>query len=69
MQKMTYAKMKAAKPATAATIIEPWTLDAPEAGVKVAVAIGAVTFLEYVRDPVPTGVAGLVETGVTVTVL
>jgi hypothetical protein len=38
---MTYAKRRAARPATAATIAEPWTLDAPlRYWVGVAVAAG-----------------------------
>jgi len=72
-QTMTYAKRKAATPATAATTIEPWMLDAPlvsypdgDAG-----AVGAVTLWGTEMVPVdpPTGPAGaLVGLGVTVMV-
>ncbi len=52
MQTMTYAKRKAARPAKAATTIEPWTLDAdPVNWVGVAVAAGALLIeLELVID-------------------
>lgn len=41
MQAMTYAKMKAARPAKATMTIEPWTLEAaPVKAVGVAVAAG-----------------------------
>jgi len=47
MQKVTYAKTKAARPANAATTMEPWMLDAdPVNCVGEAVAAGAVTLWE-----------------------
>jgi hypothetical protein len=53
MQTMTYAKRKAARPATAATTTEPWTLDAdPVNWVGVEVAAGRVEFLAYVKPAV-----------------
>jgi hypothetical protein len=66
---MTYAKMKAARPAKAATTMEPWTLDAaPVYWVGVAVAAGAVTLCAYEMVPVDDGAAADVV-GATVTVL
>jgi len=66
---MTYAKRKAARPAKAATIMEPWTLEAaPVNWVGVAVAAGAVTLWAYEMVPVDDG-AALEEVGVTVMVL
>jgi len=66
MQTMTYAKTKAARPASAATTMEPWTLDAdPVNCVGEAVAVGAVTLWEY--ETVPVDETALVD-GVTVMV-
>ena len=56
MREMTYAKRKAARPATAATTIEPWTLDAdPVNWVGEAVALGAVTLCGAEMEPVDDG--------------
>jgi len=67
MQTMTYAKMKAARPAKA-TSMEPWTADAPEVvyWVGVAVAAGAVTLWAYEMVPVEDAAA---EDAVGVTVM
>jgi len=65
MQTMTYAKRKAARPATAAITTEPWTLDAdPVNWVGVEVAAGRVAFLAYVNPAVEDGTTAGV--GVTV---
>jgi len=58
MQTMTYARMKAARPAKA-TSMEPWTADAPEVvyWVGVAVAAGAVTLWAYEMAPVEEAAA------------
>ena len=67
MQTATYAKTKAARPAIAATTMEPWMLDAdPVNCVGEAVAAGAVTLWEYEMVPVDEG-AAFVD-GVTVIV-
>lgn len=66
---MTYAKRRAARPATAATTTEPWTLDAPlRYWDGVAVAAGVVAFLAYVKLPVPDGLGDeeIYAVGVTV---
>lgn len=58
MQVLTYAKMKAATPARAATRTEPWTLEAdPVNWVGVAVAAGAVALCAYEMVPVLEGLA------------
>jgi hypothetical protein len=43
MPTMTYAKRKAAKPATAAMTMEPWTLDADPVNTDGELVLGAVT--------------------------
>jgi len=70
MQTMTYAKMKAARPAKAAMMMEPWTLEAALVvyWVGVAVAAGAVTLWAYEMVPVDDG-AAVEAVGVTVMVL
>lgn len=72
MQTMTYARMKAARPATAAKPNDAWTPAAePVNWVGVAVAEGLVTFFGGWMYPVElgagTGATGTV--GATVTVL
>jgi hypothetical protein len=56
---MTYARMKAARPANAATRTEPWTLEAAPVTYwdGVAVAAGAVTLWAYEMVPVDDGAA------------
>ena len=68
MQTMTYARMKAARPAKAAIKREPWTVDADEVWnwVGVEVAAGAVTLCAYEIEPVDEGAA--LTVGATVTV-
>jgi len=66
LQWMTYAKRKAARPATAATATEPWTLDAaPVNWDGAAGVVGEVAFFGGAIDPVVTGAAFV---GVMVTV-
>jgi hypothetical protein len=67
---MTYAKRKAARPATAATTTEPWTLDAdPVNWVGVEVAAGRVEFLAYVKPAVEEALTVTEGVGVTVNTL
>ena len=66
---MTYAKRKAATPATAATAKEPVTLDAaPVNWVGVAVADGEVTFLGTGIEALAEGAGAGLVVGATVTV-
>jgi len=65
---MTYAKMKAARPAKAAMRTEPWRLEAaPVKADGVAVAAGAVALCAYEMVPVDDA-AGALVVGTTVTV-